>query len=169
MNLAFRGAVAEVGSMEGFDELQMQYAGSAFVPYEYKDRIYGIPETQEFYVMYIRTDIFDELNLEIPNTWQELMALLPVLQANSLSIGLPYADGYATMNNGIGTINLFPTLLAQHGIDVYRDSEDMVVSNLMIPRRPMMRLSNGSTSMCSMTSACIRMILIDSEQEKCRW
>ncbi len=133
MNLAFRGAVAEVGSMEGFDELQMQYAGSAFVPYEYKDRIYGIPETQEFYVMYIRTDIFDELNLEIPNTWQELMALLPVLQANSLSIGLPYADGYATMNNGIGTINLFPTLLAQHGIDVYRDFEDMVVSNLMIP------------------------------------
>lgn len=133
MNLAFRGAVAGLDSMEGFRELQGQYAGSAFVPYEYKDRIYGIPETQEFYVMYIRTDIFDELDLAIPNTWQELMALLPVLQANSLSIGLPYADGYATMNNGIGTINLFPTLLAQHGIDVYRESEDMVVSNLMIP------------------------------------
>lgn len=133
MNLAFRGAVAELDSMEGFGGLQEQYAASAFVPYEYKGKIYGVPETQEFYVMYIRTDIFEELNLKIPNTWQELMALLPVLQANSLSIGLPYADGYATMNNGIGTINLYPTLLAQHEIDVYREKEGMVVSNLMIP------------------------------------
>ena len=133
MNLAFRGAVAELGSMEDFGGLKRQYADSAFVPYEYKGRTYAVPETQEFYVMYVRTDIFEELNLEVPDTWQELMALLPVLQANSLSIGLPYADGYATMNNGIGTINLFPTLLAQHGIDVYRESEGMTVSNLMIP------------------------------------
>ncbi len=133
MNLAFRGAVAELGAMEGFDGLQEEYAASAFIPYEYKGKIYGVPETQEFYVMYIRTDIFEELKLEIPNTWQELMALLPVLQANSLSIGLPYADGYATMNNGIGTINLFPTLLAQHEINVYREADGMMVSNLMIP------------------------------------
>lgn len=133
MNLAFRGAVAELGSMDGFDQLKEEYAASAFIPYEYKGKTYAVPETQEFYVMYIRTDIFEELNLEIPDTWQELMALLPVLQANSLSIGLPYADGYATMNNGIGTINLFPTLLAQHEIDVYRQDDDMMVSNLMIP------------------------------------
>lgn len=133
MNLAFRGAVAELGTMEGFDELQEQYADSAFVPYEYKGRIYGVPETQEFYVMYIRTDIFEELELQIPDTWQELMALLPVLQANSLSIGLPYADGYATMNNGIGTINLYPTLLAQSGIDIYRESGNMTLSNLTTP------------------------------------
>jgi len=133
MNLAFRGAVAGLDSMEGFEELREQYAESAFIPYEYKGKVYGVPETQEFYVMYIRTDIFEELNLEIPETWQDLMALLPVLQANSLSIGLPYTDGYATMNNGIGTINLFPTLLAQHGIDVYREENGMTVSNLMIP------------------------------------
>ncbi|MCI9219195.1 MAG: extracellular solute-binding protein [Lachnospiraceae bacterium] len=133
MNLAFRGAVADLDSVEGFENLKRQYAESAFIPYEYKGKTYGVPETQEFYVMYVRTDIFDELELEIPDTWQDLMALLPVLQANSLSIGLPYTDGYATMNNGIGTINLYPTLLAQHDIAVYRDAGDMVVSNLMIP------------------------------------
>lgn len=133
MNLAFRGALANVDGMDGFAGMQQQYSDSAFVPYEYKGKIYGVPETQEFYVMYIRTDIFEELNLEVPDTWQDLMALLPILQANSLSIGLPYSDGYATMNNGIGTINLFPTLLAQRGIDVYRESGDMMVSNLMSP------------------------------------
>lgn len=133
MNLAFRGAIAGLDEMDGFSGMRGQYADSAFVPYEYKDTVYGIPETQEFYVMYIRTDIFEELGLEIPDTWQDLMALLPVLQANSLSIGLPYADGYATMNNGIGTINLFPTLLAQQDIAVYQESDGMAVTNLMIP------------------------------------
>lgn len=131
MNLAFRGAVANLDDMEGFAQLKGQYASSAFVPYEYKDSTYAIPETQEFYVMYIRTDIFEELGLKIPETWQELTALLPVLQSNSLAIGLPYADGYATMNNGIGTINLLPTLLAQRGISVYQEQGDMITTNLM--------------------------------------
>ena len=132
MNLAFRGAITPLDGMEGFEELASKYSGSAFVPYEYEEQMFAVPETQEFYVMYVRTDIMEQLNLEVPNTWKELMALLPVLQANSLSIGLPYTDGYATMNNGIGTINLYPTLLAQKGISVYNEGEDGSVStNLM--------------------------------------
>lgn len=132
MNLAFRGAITALDDMPGFDELSGMYADSAFVPYEYEDQVFAVPETQEFYVMYVRTDIMEELGLEIPNTWKELMALLPVLQANSLSIGLPYTDGYATMNNGIGTINLYPTLLAQRGISVYQQEADgSIRTNLM--------------------------------------
>ncbi len=132
MNLAFRGAITPLDDMPGFGELAGMYSDSAFVPYEYQEKTYAVPETQEFYVMYVRTDIMEELDLEIPNTWKELMALLPVLQSNSLSIGLPYTDGYATMNNGIGTINLYPTLLAQKGISVYREEEDGSFStNLM--------------------------------------
>lgn len=130
MNLAFRGAVTPLNEMDGFDTLRTEYSDSAFVPYEYEGEAFAIPETQEFYVMYIRTDVFDDLKIEIPNTWEELMALLPILQANSLSIGLPYTDGYATMNNGIGTINLLPTLLAQRGIPIYQESEEGTITKL---------------------------------------
>lgn len=133
MNLGFRGAVAPLQDAEGFDKLSEEYADSAFEPYRYEDQIFAVPETQEFYVMYIRTDIWEELGLEIPETWEDVMALLPILQANRLSIGLPYTDGYATMNNGIGTINLFPTLLAQRNIPVYDMSGEYTVTNLMKP------------------------------------
>lgn len=133
MNLAFRGAITAVDDMEGFAEMAGQYSDSAFVPYVYEDQTFAIPETQEFYVMYVRTDIMEELGLQIPNTWKDLMALLPVLQSNSLSIGLPYTDGYATMNSGIGTINLLPTLLAQKGISVYNEDSDTITTNLMTP------------------------------------
>lgn len=131
MNLAFRGAITAVDNLPGFEQLENMYSDSAFVPYCYEDQVFAIPETQEFYVMYVRTDIMDQLGLQVPNTWKELMALLPVLQSNSLSIGLPYSDGYATMNSGIGTINLFPTLLAQRGISVYNEEGDMITTNLM--------------------------------------
>ena len=130
MNLAFRGAVTALNEMDGFDKLRTEYSDSAFVPYEYEGEAFAIPETQEFYVMYIRTDVFDDLGIEVPNTWEELMALLPILQANSLSIGLPYTDGYATMNNGIGTINLLPTLLAQREISIYQEAEEGIVTRL---------------------------------------
>lgn len=131
MNLAFRGAVTPINEMDGFEQMQTEYSDSAFVPYEYDGSAYAVPETQEFYVMYIRTDVFEDLGIEIPNTWDELMALLPILQANSLSIGLPYTDGYATMNNGIGTINLLPTLLAQRNIPIYQETEEGTVTRLM--------------------------------------
>lgn len=130
MNLAFRGAVAALEGMEGFAGLEKEYADSAFVPYEYGGSVYGIPESQAFYVMFVRTDIFEELGIEIPDTWAELMALLPVLQSNSLSIGLPYTDGYASMNGGLGTINLFPTLLAQKNISVYQEGNDVITTSL---------------------------------------
>ncbi|MBR2047179.1 MAG: extracellular solute-binding protein [Oscillospiraceae bacterium] len=133
MNLAFRGAITPVDGMEGFEEMTGLYSDSAFVPYVYEGQTFAVPETQEFYVMYVRTDIMNELGLQIPNTWKELMALLPVLQSNSLSIGLPYTDGYATMNSGIGTINLLPTLLAQKGISVYNEDGDTITTNLMTP------------------------------------
>lgn len=133
MNLAFRGAIVGLDDMEDFAGLKEEYADSAFVPYEYDGNIYGVPESQAFYVMYVRNDIFDELGLEIPDTWDELMALLPVLQSNSLSIGLPYTNGYETMSGGIGTINLFPTFLAQQNISVYQMGEDTVTTNLVSP------------------------------------
>lgn len=121
MNLAFRGALLPIDNLDGFDELYKQYMDNAFLPYQYDGAIYGIVEEQVFYMMFVRTDIMDNFGLEIPKTWDELMKIMPVLQGNNLEIGLPYTDGYATMNSGIGTINILPTLLAQRGINIYNE------------------------------------------------
>lgn len=122
MNLAFRGALQPLNEMDGFNELFSQYIDSAFIPYEYDKQIYAIPEEQVFYMMFVRTDILDSFGLTIPQTWNDLMNIMPILQAANLEIGLPYTDGYVTMGNGIGTINILPTLLAQRGIPFYNDN-----------------------------------------------
>ncbi len=50
---------------------------------------YGLPESQAFPMMFVRIDILADLELEVPRTWDDLMACIPTLQANNMQIGLP--------------------------------------------------------------------------------
>ncbi len=50
---------------------------------------YGLPESQSFGMMFVRIDVLADLGLEIPRTWDELLACIPTLQANNMEIGLP--------------------------------------------------------------------------------
>jgi len=54
------------------------------------DVTYGIPQTMSFAMMFYRMDIFAELGLEVPESWDQLLAILPVLQTNNMSIGVNY-------------------------------------------------------------------------------
>ncbi len=59
------------------------------------DVSYGIPMSMSFAMMFYRADVLasDELGCEhIPETWSDLLALLPALQANNMSIGVSYGS-----------------------------------------------------------------------------
>ena len=43
--------------------------------------------------MFYRKDVLEELGLEIPNTWQELIEMLPTIQGNNMTIAIPTAAG----------------------------------------------------------------------------
>lgn len=88
-NYAFRGALERLDGFEGIDEIKKRFSPSALVPLTYEDALYALPETQTFYVMFYRRDIFSMLNLEVPQTWQDIFEILPVLQKNNMSIGMP--------------------------------------------------------------------------------
>ena len=55
---------------------------------EGKFHYYGLPETQGFSMMFIRTDVLANLDIEIPRTWDDILAAVPVLQANNMEIGM---------------------------------------------------------------------------------
>ncbi len=54
------------------------------------DTCYGIPQTMGFAMMFYRMDVLANLGLEVPETWDELLSALPVLQSNNMSIGVSY-------------------------------------------------------------------------------
>lgn len=106
MDFAIRNALVDLSSLEGFEQLTEIYADSALESVVWQDKIYGLPETQTFYMMFYRTDIFDALGLEPPATWEELKEIIPILQMNNYDVYIPGKEMLASM-------------LVQNGGDLY--------------------------------------------------
>ncbi len=49
---------------------------------------YGLPETQSFAMMFVRTDIMADLGIDCLDTWDDLREAATVLSQNSMTIGL---------------------------------------------------------------------------------
>ena len=49
---------------------------------------YGLPETQNFSMMFVRNDVLADLGLDIPKTWDDVEAAIPVLQSNNMQIAM---------------------------------------------------------------------------------
>lgn len=56
------------------------------------DVSYGVPQTMVFAMMFYRMDVLADIGQEVPESWEELLAALPVLQSNNMTIGVNYID-----------------------------------------------------------------------------
>lgn len=83
---AYNAEMREIFS--DFDEVAARFSEAAFVPISLYGKAYGLPDTQSWNMMFYRTDILADLGVDVPKTWDDLMALVPVLQFNNMEIGL---------------------------------------------------------------------------------
>ena len=97
INYAVRGAVLNLANYEGFDEVKNYFHESAWVPVTValddpngEVAVYGIPEKQSFSVMFYRKDVFASLGLQVPNTWDEFNAIMPILVSQNYLVGMPH-------------------------------------------------------------------------------
>ena len=124
-NYAMRNAVEDLTQFEDFEEVIAPFYPSALVPLSYdngtKEGVYGLPETQIFSVLFYREDVLEELGLEVPQTWDDLIAILPTIQGNNMSVGVPFPD--------INTVDMsgFNALIYQNGGQIYSDDKQRTV------------------------------------------
>ena len=71
-----------------FDKVTERFSQSATIPLTLYGETFAIPETQTFPMLFYRKDIFADLGLEIPKTWEDVLSLIPVLQYNNMEVGL---------------------------------------------------------------------------------
>jgi len=107
VEFAIRNALRPLSQFAGYDEAATRFRPGALIPYEYRDEVYAFPETQNFSMMFYRTDILGSLDLEPPQTWEELYDMMWVLQQNGFDFYYPP-----------GAEGLTPFLF-QHGGDYY--------------------------------------------------
>lgn len=114
---AMRGMAVNLLEFEDFlDWYSPEYNIQALAPMAYEDGIYGASETQEFYVLFYRTDILDSLGLEVPDTWEDVKAMMPVLHRNAMNFNLPLAN-----NVGYKSFEATGGFIFQNGGDYYSD------------------------------------------------
>jgi len=89
VNYAVRKAAVDISKFSGYEELIKELNPSTLVSFMYDGGVYGLPETQYYHVMYYRKDIFEELGLELPDTWDDLINILPIIQKNNMNVGIP--------------------------------------------------------------------------------
>jgi ABC-type glycerol-3-phosphate transport system substrate-binding protein len=114
VNYAIRGAALDLSRFDGFNDVIGQFTNSAMIPFRYSDKVYGLPETQYFHVMFYRKDILEELGIDIPATWTDLINILPIIQKNNMNVGIPSVATTSDFSN-------FFAQLYQRGGTLYND------------------------------------------------
>ncbi|MEI7025576.1 extracellular solute-binding protein [Paenibacillus sp. y28] len=82
---AIRGGIYNLKQFPDFDEYAKQFSPGTWPAFYYDGGYYGVPETQEFRVLYYRKDILQRLGLKVPDTWEDLYKMLPILQQNGMN------------------------------------------------------------------------------------
>ena len=117
INYAIRGAVVAISDIneDQFADVKQRFNENAVIPYTYKGKTYGIPETFTFPMLFYRKDILAELNLPEPGvhtTWDDVYNYIIKLNMNSMMFGVPSA------------MATYGTLLYQNGLKFYSEPKD---------------------------------------------
>lgn len=83
---ALRNGIYDLKQFPDFDTVFNRFAPGSWTPFYYNGGYFGVPETQTFQMMYYRKDILQNLGLKVPDTWDELYKMLPVIQQNGMNI-----------------------------------------------------------------------------------
>lgn len=107
VNFAIRGALYDLTQFDDYEEVLKRFYASAVEPFWYEGGLYAIPDTQVFNMLFYRTDVFNELGISAPRTWEDFYSILPVIQRNNLQVTVQ---------------DIFPALLMQNGGSYYNES-----------------------------------------------
>ena len=113
--LAIRGAAADLTQFEDFlPYISKEYNLETLIPFTTNNKIYGVTETQDFYVLMYRKDILNKLNLTVPQTWDDVKNMMPELQRHSMNFFVPMA-----MWSGLKPFYTTSPFLFQSGGNIY--------------------------------------------------
>jgi raffinose/stachyose/melibiose transport system substrate-binding protein len=71
--------------------------GNQWGPFTFDDKIYGVPIIMDGKTFYYNQDIFNELGLQVPETWDEFMTVLDALgKTDYIPISLGNSEDWAT-------------------------------------------------------------------------
>lgn len=119
---ASRGLLVNMKGFTDYDEVVSRFSEDITTLYEFNDGVYGIPLTQNFPMLFYRTDVLEELGYdEPPESWDALIDMLPDLQRKYLEVGLILPSNVSSQVFDAG--NTFVLLMNQTGQSFYNENQ----------------------------------------------
>lgn len=115
VNYAMRKAALDLTQFDDLDKVLSEYYPSAYESYKFNGGLYALPETQNYNVMFYRTDICEELGITLPQTWEDVIKILPVLQKNNMQIAVPSVERKIGNTTNPDLANYYAHLYQQGG------------------------------------------------------
>lgn len=123
-DLSSRGALYDLSQFPDFWTVARRFPTGAFVSYVYNEAMYAIPETTDFNAVIYRTDIFSQLGIECPDTWDELLDILPTLQR----YGMNFYHNISLGTTGYKWFYQTAPMILQNKGQLYVQDEDGLVT-----------------------------------------
>ena len=124
-NFAVRGAAKNLLDYDDFLSVYAEnYNLEALVPLCYNGGVYGAIESQDFYCLFYRKDTLNALNLNVPNTWDDVRKMMPELLRNSMNFSVPIASA-----GGTKTFSVTAPFIYQNNGQIYNDNAMSVSYN----------------------------------------
>ncbi len=122
VNLAARDLLVDLSQFSDYQEVTQRFQKNAMTQYTYNGGAYGLPISQTFPMLFYRTDVLSELGFtQPPETWQDLIDMLPALQRNYMSVGLILPPINISPATEAG--HTFAMLLLQKGKNYYNEDQ----------------------------------------------
>lgn len=124
-NFAYRNAAYDLTQFSDFEEVFARFPEGVRPFLEYEGGVYGLPDQLTFPVLIYRTDILGNMGLEVPETWDDLISMIPYLEAENMDVYLASND-YTTLGGGTSSTtvpvnSIFLSMLYQNGYELYSD------------------------------------------------
>ena len=119
--MGIRDLTVDLTKYPDYGEVISRFSSGAMISLIADGKGLALPETQDFYVMYYRKDIMQRWGIasspaELPQTWDEVIAILPELQRHGANFYIPLSS--STSSKSIMTTAPF---IYQHGGNLFSD------------------------------------------------
>ncbi len=114
VNWGIRGAIKDLSEFPDFEDVKPWFSKSAMQPLTFDGKTYALPNTEDFLIMFYRKDILSEIGInKVPETWEEVVDISPILQKQHLDFYIPVGQG--TLNESLYA------MIKQRGGNLYKE------------------------------------------------
>ncbi len=128
-DLAVRGALMDLRKYDGFKEVASRFPVGLLMPAVCDEGLYAFPETFNFNVLFYRKDILDSIGVEVPDSYEDVLEMLPTLHRFGLNYNNYIANSVGYKGFGITTPFLYQSgaVLYESGdLHVQLDTEEAI-------------------------------------------